>query len=398
MEEKKIFRLNCNVCDTRKMREEMFEGYEEIRVNAVILLVNENSRKILDRYPIQLNVDAVVDAEGEIDIQTQNGTMELKTDQQPQRDAILIVNGTLDIAPGTEELLKKYLSIVVNGTVKYPKSLTPYLSRMIVNGMANGYPDDCIQLKRSAVIDVYFPLRAKENGRYYAERRVVLLDEKVDVNALVEKNVQFLTPELLTTEGMVKEIIPLLSDDTELIVVPDGCVFLNGDVRLDEALIHKSGTKLYVNGDLTLEPESTPWISELDYLQVNGEVRLLPEQKEAFLALDAEYKKLKLRKGRLLENKLEVHVDQALLAEAPNGICLRKCVEVTIDAAVTEEQIKDILELENCVEVVCTREQQGAVQLVSHNVTDIVVDGEKEQTEEKERSAGTWINADSYVL
>lgn len=398
MEEKKSFRLNCDVCDARKLREATFEGYEDILINADVLIVDENSKRILDNYPVRMNVDAVVDAEGEVDIQTQNGVMELKADQQPKRDVILIVNGALTIAPGTEELLKKYICIIVNGAVKYPKSLASCLSRMTVNGKATAYPDDCILLKSSAVIDAYFPLRAKENGRYYAEKRIVLLDKKADVRTLIEKKVQFVTPELITTEGMVRDIIPLLFDETELTVVPDGCAFINENARLNEVLLRKNGTKLYINGNMTLEPESTPCISELEYLYVNGTVALLAEQKEAFLALGAEYKELKLRKGKLLENKLKVHVDQSLLADAKSGLCLRNCVKVTLDTTVTEEQIKDLLQFENCVEVACTKEQQGAVQLVSHNVADIVVDGEKKRTEEKEKGAGTWINADSYVL
>lgn len=397
MPEKKNFRLNCEVCDARNMREGMFDDYDNIRINAEILIVNEDCRKIMDRYPIHLNVEDVIETEGEVAIQIQNGVMEINAGQGLEKDAILCVNGALTIAPGTEDILKRYISIIVNGTVKYPKSLMPCLSKMKVNGTACAYPDDYILLKRNAVLDAYFPLRAREGAGYYAERRVILVDENVDVPMLVEKRIHFETQELLVAESMVEDAILLIGEDTKLMVVPDGCVFLNGSVTLDEALVHKYGTKLYINGELTLNEESTSYIPQIEYLYVNGDVGLLPEQKEAFLALNAEYDKLKIRKGKLIKNKLKVFVDAAMLASAPMGIRIGNCVEVTLDAEITAEQIQECLQLENCVEVICTKEQKGAVQLVGENLTDIVTEKE-EKIKEEENVKCVQVNAETYVL
>ncbi len=397
MPEKKCFRLNCDVCDARNMREGMFDDYEDIRINADVLLVNENCRKIMDRYPIRLNVDEVIEVEGGVDVRTQNGTMEINASQEPEKNTILCVNGMLTIEPGTEDILKKYISIIVNGTVKYPRSMAPYLSRMKVNGTASVYPDGCVLLKRNAVIDAYFPLRAKESGRYYAERRVILVDEKVDVPMLVQKQVQFETQELLVAESMVKDAISLVGEQTTLTVVPDGCVFVNGSATLDEAFVRKYGTKLYMNGELTLNEESTPYISQIEYLYVNGNVSLLPEQKEAFLALPAEYRKLKIRKGRMIENKLNVFVDAQMLDAAPTGICLCHCVSVTLDEQITAEQIQKYLQFVNCVEVICTEEQKGAVQLVGENVVSVETENEGGKSK-KEEGKNVQVNADMYVL
>jgi len=252
-------------------------------------------------------------------------------------------------------------------------------------------------LKRNTVIDEYFPLRAKEGAGYYAERRVILVDGNVDVSALVEKRVHFETQELLVAESMAKDAILLIGEEAKLTVVPDGCVFVNDSVTLDEALVRKCGTKLYINGELTLNEKSTSYISQIEYLYVNGEVGLLPEQKEAFLALNAEYDELKIQKGKMIENKLEVFVDAKMLAAAPMGICIRNCVQVTLGAEITAEQIQECLQFENCVEIVCKEEQKGAVQLVGENLTGIVTE-EEEKIKKEEKGRDVKVNAETYVL
>ena len=87
MEKKKRYLLNCEVCDARKMHENLFDPYDEVVINADVLLVNEDARRNLSRYPIQLNVDNIVEAEGDVDVQVQNGWMELKCGQMPEKNS-----------------------------------------------------------------------------------------------------------------------------------------------------------------------------------------------------------------------------------------------------------------------------------------------------------------------
>ena len=84
MEKKKRYLLNCEVCDARKMHENLFDPYDEVVINADVLLVNEDARRNLSRYPIQLNVDNIVEAEGDVDVQVQNGWMELRCRREKQ--------------------------------------------------------------------------------------------------------------------------------------------------------------------------------------------------------------------------------------------------------------------------------------------------------------------------
>ena len=89
MEKKKRYLLNCEVCDARKMHENLFDPYDEVVINADVLLVNEDARRNLSRYPIQLNGDNIVEAEGDVDVQVQNGWMELKCGQMPARKTVV---------------------------------------------------------------------------------------------------------------------------------------------------------------------------------------------------------------------------------------------------------------------------------------------------------------------
>lgn len=68
-----------------------------------------------------------------------------------------MVNGVLDIAPGAEAALSGYVGIQVNGQVICPESLSGLLSGATVNGEIEVYPDDCIRLKRTAVLDRTLP-------------------------------------------------------------------------------------------------------------------------------------------------------------------------------------------------------------------------------------------------
>ena len=54
---KKNLIINCEICDARNMREEDYLDYERILLNAEIVLVNETSKGILNRLPIQVNTE-----------------------------------------------------------------------------------------------------------------------------------------------------------------------------------------------------------------------------------------------------------------------------------------------------------------------------------------------------
>ena len=160
MFEKKKFVLNCDVCDTRKIKEEDYSGYESVVINADIVIVNETSKSIFHRLPLTLNQDRMIELPDGVDaiVKVVNASYKITGSVVAQEHTVLVVNGSLEIESGTEEILKKYEMIIVNGSASYPRSYEGLLSKLSVNGSVSVYPDDCVVLDKEFTIDRYFPL------------------------------------------------------------------------------------------------------------------------------------------------------------------------------------------------------------------------------------------------
>lgn len=406
MFEKKKLIINCDVCDTRNMKEEDYTQYESILLNSDILIVSPESKSILNRLPMVNNTDNTIELPKDVKLNTKtvNGSFEITGTTAISENTQLIVNGSLIIHPGTEEVLKKLLRIIINGSVRYPQSLDSYLDKMTVNGAASAYPDDCIVLKRSFELDKYFPIRAKEGSKYYAESKVILTDKSVDVNKLVAKNIQFVTKQFIVTEALLEESLALFDEQVDLLVIPEDMAFINGDIKLDEAAFNKYGSCMYVYGALQITDESIPVLEKIEKLIVKGRVSLTNKHLAAFHAVNAEYDELVIQKGRCFTNNIKLAIDNSIIEHSPEGIQIRNVVNVKLAKDVTVESILDKLLIENCVHVTCTEEQVSAVQAVSTNVTHIGPGSEENNPvgnvmDMLKNAANTKVvNADDYVM
>ena len=407
MFEKKNYIVNCDVCDARKIQEESLAGYEQILLNTDILLVDERSRGILNNLPIICNADETLEVEGDVSVVNVNGDYEISGDTLLGDQTLICVNGNLSVRPGTEKVLEKVLKISVNGSAKYPESMGPYMmDKVAINGSAQCIPDGCIELKPVYTIDKYFPLCARQNGTYYVNEKVVLTDPDVDLKALAEKNVKFVTKRFLVREELIPQSIGMFDENVELAVVPAGFALVNRDAELDDALVETCGNRLYVEGNLTLRAGSESCFDRLEKLCVNGDVRLLKRQAEAFAKVDAEYEKLVYIKGRIIGNSVNITVDKALLEASADGIEIRNCAILRVKKDVEPELILDRLYVRNCAHIFCSPEQSSSLQLVCGNVAKIS-DGEEagESGEEdgvlgllKKALNSKVVNADTYIL
>lgn len=378
MEKKKALVINSTLCDTRQVQESTLAAYEKVVINASTVLASARSRELMDQYPVMINSTSILDVEGEVQVSEHNGKAEIKPGQVcPAGKVLLIVNGTLDIAPGSEELLSHYCAISVNGVLTCPESLSGLLTMAKVNGTLQTYPDGCIRLKRTAILDRTFYLRAKRDARYYAARRVVALAPDIGFPKLAEKNIQFVTKELLVAESLAEAAVPLFEEQTDITVLPDGCAFVNDDATLDETLIRRYGGKLYVNGDLTVNKDSAPWLEQVSFLHINGDLLVTEEMSAAVQAVDASYNSLRLVAGTLLADKLSVTVDRAMLEQATDGLSLTDCINVKFHKDVPPELIRErLISLTDCVNVSCTEEQRSAIELVANDVVRIDSSGQ----------------------
>ena len=401
MSDKKKFLLNCEVCDTRKIKEEDYQDYEQIKINTELVIVDEKSKSILNRLPLTMNQESMIELpEGmKPEIRTINGKYEITGNMEVKDYTLLIVNGSLLIHADAQETLGKYYKIVVNGSLRCPKSLEGNMGKISVNGSVKLYPDNSIILDKVFWMDKYFPLRAKEGKRYYAEKMVIIEDTEVDVEKLAAKKVEFVTNRLLVHESKVEACIPMFDEKVEFVVVPDGMKILYGKVVLDEKLVKKEGNKLFVYGSVEISPEcDMKAMGEmLEKLIVKGDVTLSREQEESFQSMDTEYDNIIYRfEGREIVNKVNVSIDEKLLENSIHGVRIQNVAMVNIAEEVNAELILEKLEIKNCAKVICSEEQKSAVAVISQNVAMI---GEEEKENSFRNLFNTKvINAESYIM
>lgn len=401
MTDKKKLMINCNLCDAREFKSESYSAYEEIMLNADIVLVSKKSKEIFNALPITCNVDETIDVDenAKFNVQSINGSCDITPATDVPENAILSVNGCLNIYPGAEETLKKYFRIFVNGAVKCPKSLENILASFSVNGSVEVYPDDCTVLDEHFVIDKYFPLRAKEGGKYYAAYDVVTADENVDIKTLAEKNVQFVTKTLVVYEPMIESSIQLVDETTELIVIPSDFKLVCGNTNLNSEIIKKYSDKLFVYGNLTVNAESETALNEMNKLKVTGDINVISKLEKQVRKLNADYKNLKVIKGREIGNKVSVTVDSTLVSKSEDGINVKNvgCVKVSED--ISPEIIFAQLSFENCGQVICSEQQRSAVEAVGINIASTSTDSmEKADNLISAVLDSKMINAEKYVM
>ena len=403
----KNYLLNCDVCDTRKMKEEDYSGYEKMMINTDLVIVSPSSKSILNRLPLTLNHDCTMEFEddAEIKVQAINGSYEITGTTAVHEHTLLSVNGDLTIYPGTEESLQKYERIHVNGSVTCPKSLEGCLTKLSANGSVSVYPDDCVILDDTFIVDKYFPLRAREGRKYYVKDMVIVQDKSADMEKLVQKNVQFITRQLIVPEEMAEACVELFDEKAEFTVTPAGMTLHYGDAVLNEQLVEKDGDCIYVYGNLTIPDNANlrALSDSITKLTVKGNVTLKKNQAEDFKKLNVEYSELTFKwEGRLIENKISVKIDKTLLESSPDKVLVQSTAAAKIAPDITPELILDRLVIENCAKVYCSEEQESAVAAVSQNIAAIVKESSKELSEMSggfdDLLSTKVINADSYIM
>ncbi len=369
MEQKKL-KINCAICDISDTAESTLKAYESITINSAVVLTSAKTQALIPQYHVMLNATSVIEKPENAQVKVVNGKCEITAGDTLPQPVALLVNGVLEIGKGTEEILKNYALIQVNGTVVYPDSLSGKLNMLRINGASECYPGDAVLLSRSFVADKAFLLRAKA-GKYYAKRRVIMVNEQANPQALCEKGVHFLTRTAILAESLAEKALPLFDEDVEIHLVPDGCAYVSGDVKLDDSLINRYGTKLYIPGDLVLDEDSEPFISQLQYLHVVGSVQLPAKLVAAFCGIKAEYGDLLPVKGLVVRDKVSFGLDMDLLERHPEGITFVSCVNIKLDEQIPPEWIETRLMFKDCVNVTCAAHQRSSVDLVGPNLVQV---------------------------
>ena len=376
--------INSAVCDARAVTEESLKAFERIIINSSVLIVGEDSKDLLNKYPVTMNVANVLElpAGQNINVQTINGKGEIG----PESDgagSFLMVNGRLTIADGSLDAVKSFYGIHVNGKVLMPRSFEGRFPNIKVNGKIGYYPDGATILKTDTRIDALFILRAS-NSLYYSSGNLYFLDTELDTEKMIEKGMKFSARKIVIAESLVRTLVSLFDEEAEIVKVPDGTQLIDDDLELKPKTIKKYGTKLCVTGDVSIKDADA--LSSLEYLFADGTVSVNKDLEEVFDEIESVYDELRVIDPDLglIADRPIVKVGTSVLEKYPKGVRVEDCAKVTLSEDLSVEDIMDKLHIADCAMVVCSKEQEEAVNMISEDVAVIRVAGQNPEDEDEQ--------------
>ena len=380
---KKNKMINAATCDARAVTEESLAGYENITINAAILIVGERSKELLNKYPVTMNVANVLElpAGQDINVQTINGKAEIGPDSDGT-GSFLMVNGKLTIADGSLDAVKSYYGIQVNGKVLMPRSFEGQFPNIKVNGKIGYYPDGATILKADTQIDALFILRAS-NSLYYSSGNLYFLDTELDSEKMIEKGMKFSARKIVIAESLVRKLVSLFDEETEIVKVPDGTYLIDDDLDLQPKTIKKYGPKLCVTGDVSIKDAEA--LSSLEYLFSDGTVSVNKDLEDVFDEIESVYDELRIVDPDLgyIVDRPMVKIGVAILKKYPKGVHIEDCAKVTLSEDLSTEDIMDKLHIADCAMVVCSKEQEETVNMIAEDVAMIRVAGQDLEDEDE---------------
>lgn len=374
--EKKKLIINSALCDTRNVSQTTLDAYREISINAATILVSEESKELMAGYNVAMNTAEVAELPKDAEVMVQNGSFKITDGTMFSKPIALIVNGSLNIETRSQEVLDKFIFIQVNGSASYPSDIRDKLPVIKVNGNIETYPGDAIKLKSRLIMDKTFILRAK-GDKYYVKSRVVIPDKDLDISPLKDMGTSFITSKAIIAEDLLEEALHLFDEKVDIKLIPHGFAYTKGQL-LNDNLIRKQGDKLYVDGDLTIEPESAEALDKLTGLKVEGTVVINASLVDKFHKIDPEYNDMEIVKGTGIGDRGFLTVDRRMLDKYREGVRVYDCGVVTIKDDISPEEIEDSLQFMDCGIINCREEQKSAVESVSKDV-GLITDSPKDK-------------------
>ena len=382
--------INAATCDARAVSEESLNGYENIIINAAVLIVGERSKELLSKYPVTMNAANVLEIPDgqDITVKSINGKGEIGPDAEGT-GVFLIVNGKVVIADGSQEAVKSYYRIMVNGKVLMPKSYEGQFANIQVNGKTEYYPDGATILKANTEIDDLFIARAA-NTLYYSSGNLFFLDTGIDTEKMVSMGLMFAAKKVVVAESLIGKLVSLFDEEAEIVKVPDGTRLIDDDLELKPKTIKKYGTKLCISGDVSIKDAEA--LSSLEYLFADGTVSVNKELEDAFDEIESEYGELRIIDPDLgyFVDRPMVKVGTAVLKKYPKGVRIEDCAKVALSEDLSVEDILEKLHIVGCAMVTCTKEQEEAVNMIAEDVAMIHVAGQDQDGEEEGMFGGTF--------
>lgn len=380
--------INVALCDARDVTEESFSGFENVTINAAAVITGPKAKELMGRYNVVINSAAIIEVpDGEdIRLQTINGKGEIGPDADG-RGVFLLVNGKLTVQDGSYDALESYYRILVNGKAIVPRSYRGRLSKMEVNGKTVYYPDGAFVLNGDTEVNDLFLMRASRDN-YYCAGDLFFLDADIDTGKVLEKGMRFSAHRIVASETLLRKLVAQFDEETEVICVPDGTRRVDDDVDLSMRTIRRFGSRLFVSGDVRIEDGEA--LAALEYLYADGEVCVAQSLAEEFEKVESVCDRLTVidpEKG-YISDRPAVKIGRTALRKYPHGLNVSDCASVTLAEELSAEEITEKLKISDCAVVLCSAEQEEAVNLVAEDVSAIRVRAADEGSDVEEEGAG----------
>lgn len=389
----KKLNVDAVVLDLRHLTEETLAAYDQCEMDAVFALTNPQAQALLNQYGVKLDVVQSIHCEEDVETTTINGKATLDGTSIPEKKRVMVVNGKLSVKPDGVKALEQYCGIVVNGKLYCPESLASVVTaKCTVNGKLCLYPDDAVILNSTTRLDKMFLLRAQPK-LYWAEKLFIAVDPKLDAEALAAKGARFSSQKAILTERNAEILAPLFTEETELMILPDGTAVLEDDLELSAGTLRRYGTRLYVAGDVTVPEGAEELLGRMEYLHVAGDVLLPAALEEAFYGIpDLEYGSLRVLLGHAIVGSPRLKLGKAMLDLYPQGVTCVDCAMVELEETLEPDVIAKKLRFDGCAFVRCTEAQENAVLAVSKDVAKVQArDPRPEDEQETVRMNGVCL-------
>ena len=132
----------------------------------------------------------------------------------------------------------------------------------------------------------------------------------------------------------------LVDERAEITIVPDGCAYVGDSLELDEGDVKRYGTKMYVNGDVTIMKENAPCLDQIEFLQVDGTVRTVRSLRDRVLAMNIKCEDMETCAGEFYCDKKRLTVTANMLEQAEDGVEIADCLYVAFQEDVSPELIR----------------------------------------------------------
>lgn len=364
----KKLEINCGTCDATRLGEEALAGFEAVELNCGVLFVTPSSQRLLLDYGVELNAGSVISAPDGTEFVTKMGSCTIDCGDVCASPTFLVVMGRLTVAPGARKALDSFEGIQVMGSLLCRKS--DRSAKIHIMGSETVYPDGYDYVEGDLNLDRLFRLRYG-GKRLYTEGTVTVGDPG-ELDALAEAGTKILCGKLAAGEECLEKALRVAEpqESDGIVAIPEGFRYRSGNLTLTQREL-RAGTKLYVDGNLTVERADAGVLEKLEGLRVMGRAVVPQEQEERLFALCPDCPDVLAYRGRLVRNEDTVKLTGARI-NREGFLTVLNCDRVELSEDLTDAEIETGLALIGCSEVRCSPEQEDAVRAVCRDVDEIM--------------------------